>query len=100
MVEWITSNPFCQKILDPAVGLGIFLRAVLDSPNSDKYELLGYDIDSIVLCTARSLFSKFDYTNVELLNKDYMFNDWNNRKESFFLTQLILLTQPCENILN
>lgn len=79
MVEWITSNPFCQKILDPAVGLGIFLRAVLDSPNSDKYELLGYDIDSIVLCTARSLFSKFDYTNVELLNKDYMFNDWNNR---------------------
>lgn len=76
MAKWILSNPNCKTVLDPALGLGIFFRAILE--NTDKQiHFKGYDIDSKVLEKSQELFADFD--NVEILNKDYMFNDWNNR---------------------
>jgi len=30
MGKWLISNPKCKTILDPAVGLGIFLRAIIN----------------------------------------------------------------------
>lgn len=75
MANWILANPDCKTILDPAMGLGIFFRAMLENTNK-KLSFKGYDIDDKVITSAKNLFC--DEENLEILQKDYMFNDWNN----------------------
>ncbi|GIV86982.1 MAG: methylase [Chloroflexus sp.] len=79
MAKWVISNPQCRTILDPAVGLGIFFRAILKEAASNSYQLIGYDIDPQVLKKARTLFQDYKDYDIRLINRDYMFNDWNNR---------------------
>ncbi|MEW6181104.1 MAG: N-6 DNA methylase [Chloroflexota bacterium] len=79
MAKWVISNPQCRTILDPAVGLGIFFRAILKEAASNSYQLIGYDIDPQVLKKARALFQDYKDYEIRLINRDYMFNDWNNR---------------------
>ncbi len=79
MAKWVISNPQCRTILDPAVGLGIFFRAILKEASSNSYQLIGYDIDPQVLKRARTLFQDYKDYDIRLINRDYMFNDWNNR---------------------
>ncbi|HEX6290735.1 MAG TPA: N-6 DNA methylase, partial [Herpetosiphonaceae bacterium] len=97
MAQWVVSNPSCRRILDPAVGLGMLLRAILDRPDADRFDLLGYDIDPVVLERARLLFSSSDYTNIELLHKDYMFNDWNSRYDGIICNPPYLKFQQYKN---
>lgn len=79
MAKWVISNPQCSTILDPAVGLGIFFRAILKEAASNSYQLIGYDIDPQVLKKARTLFQNYKDCDIRLINRDYMFNDWDNR---------------------
>lgn len=79
MARWIVSNPKCKTILDPAVGLGIFLRAILKGADANSYQLIGYDIDPQVLKKAKTLFQGYEDYDIRLINRDYMFNDWDNR---------------------
>ncbi len=76
MAKWITDNPTCRTILDPAIGLGIFFRSILKLERQNSYEFLGYDIDPTIFARVQSLFTAFDHINFELKNKDYLFNDW------------------------
>lgn len=78
MAKWITSNPQCNTILDPAVGLGVFFRAILKEAHVTSYQLIGYDVDPQVLKKAKILFQGYE-DSIRLINRDYMFNDWNNR---------------------
>ena len=78
MAKWITSNPQCNTILDPAVGLGVFFRAILKEADVTSYQLIGYDVDPQVLKKAKILFQGYE-DSIRLINRDYMFNDWNNR---------------------
>ena len=78
MAKWITSNPQCNTILDPAVGLGVFFRAILKEADVTSYQLIGYDVDPQVLKKAKILFQGYE-DGIRLINRDYMFNDWNNR---------------------
>ncbi|NJL77118.1 MAG: N-6 DNA methylase [Saprospiraceae bacterium] len=75
MANWITSNPNCQTILDPALGLGVFVRAILEDADK-RYYIKGYETDSLILDKAKSII---DNQEIQLLNKDYMFNDWGNK---------------------
>ncbi len=79
MAKWIISNSQCKTILDPAVGLGIFFRAILKEANLVSYQLIGYDVDPQVLKKAKILFQGYDDYRIRFVNHDYMFNDWNNR---------------------
>jgi adenine-specific DNA-methyltransferase len=76
MADWITNNPKCKTILDPALGLGIFVRAILEDSNGKPYCIKGYETDNVILEKARLLI---DDDETILLNKDYMFNDWGNK---------------------
>jgi len=80
MAKWIISNPKCNTILDPAVGLGVFFRAILKEANATSYQLIGYDIDLQILKKAKILFKGYE-DNIIFFNHDYMLNDWDNRYE-------------------
>lgn len=79
MAKWIINNPNCKTVLDPAAGLGIFFRAILKESGGGGQRLIGYDIDPQVLREAKSLFQSHGEHSVSLINRDYMFNDWDNR---------------------
>ena len=80
MAKWIVNNQKCKLILDPATGLGIFLRAIVNEADiNNEYQLIGYDIDPRVLGKAKALFQKYENYNVRFINRDYMFNDWDNK---------------------
>ncbi len=74
MANWILGNPNCEKVLDPAFGLGIFARALFESKPS--IQVKGFDIDKKLIDRAKTLM---DSQNITLFNKDYMYNDWNNK---------------------
>jgi adenine-specific DNA-methyltransferase len=79
MAAWIAGNHACRTILDPAVGLGMLLRAMLEQPHSATYTLRGYDIDPVVCKQASALFAHVDHADIKLLNQDYLFNHWDDQ---------------------
>ncbi len=78
MTKWATNNPDCKSLLDPALGLGIFIRAVLEEGNQNII-LKGYEVDKKILDKAKHFLKE---RQIDLLNKDYMFNDWGNKYDA------------------
>jgi len=76
MSKWVINSRKNIKILDPAVGLGVLLRASYSQKN--KIELIGYDIEENILKTSKELFNKNNIPS-SIINKDYLFNDWDNK---------------------
>lgn len=74
MAQWVLGNQNCKNILDPAFGLGVFARALLEI--NPTLSIKGFDIDEKVLEKASELMGE---QNVLLHHHDYMFNDWDNR---------------------
>jgi len=79
MAEWIIGNKECKKILDPAVGLGIFFRAMISKGVEEDYNLIGYDIDDNILKYAKDIFDRIPSARVNLQKMDYLLNDWENK---------------------
>lgn len=75
MAEWIYGDKNIKKILDPAFGLGIFSRALLN--NRDDITVKGFEIDKNIYDKSKTLFSK--HKNVSIQLQDYMYNDWENK---------------------
>ncbi|MDD3723264.1 MAG: N-6 DNA methylase [Lutibacter sp.] len=75
MSDWLLGNESSKTILEPAFGLGIFSRTLLNK----KPNLLikGFEIDEIILKVAKVHFDTL--SNVSLNLEDYMYNDWKNK---------------------
>lgn len=76
MSKWVLNNRKNIKILDPAVGLGILLRASYSQEN--KIKLIGYDVEESILKNSKELFTKNNISS-DIINKDYLLNDWDNK---------------------
>jgi len=86
MTAWVMGGSReIQSILDPAVGLGVFIRAIqehlnsfsLTSPALSQIKIKGYELDPQILAIAQQQLKQLDYPeNVELLGLDYLFHDW------------------------
>ena len=75
MSDWLLGNDNCKTILEPAFGLGIFSRGLLNKkPN---LSIKGFDIDEFILKEAKTYFDSF--RNVSLNLADYMYVDWENK---------------------
>lgn len=74
MARWVTDNPFCKTILDPAVGLAVFFRAILQN-NKPSYHFVGYDLDPTLLEQSRHLLQSFPISLV-LHPEDYLSSSW------------------------
>lgn len=75
MADWLLGNDQLKTVLEPAFGLGIFSRALL-SKKSDL-SIRGFEIDETIYLKAKEIFD--GQQGLEILLKDYMYNDWNNR---------------------
>lgn len=75
MAKWLIGNSDLQNVLEPAFGLGVFSRAVLNYNNT--LNIKGFDIDSHIFETAKAIFEENE--NVEIILQDYMYNDWEHK---------------------
>ncbi len=74
MAKWILGNENIKTILEPAFGLGVFSRAILN--HKENVEIKGFEVDTIIYENANQYFG--DVENVNLFLQDYMYNDWQN----------------------
>lgn len=78
MVNWVIKNDKILTLLEPAFGLGIFSRLFLE--NDKKVNITGFEIDPTIYQLAKQNFQ--DFSNVNLLLEDYLFNDWNTKYDA------------------
>ena len=72
MCKWLLGSKTLKNVLEPAFGLGIFSRYLLNY--RDNLTIKGFEIDPLIFEKSEKIFS--DFSNVSLHLKDYMYNDW------------------------
>ncbi len=75
MAKWVLGNSMCKTVLEPAFGLGIFSRILLN--NNPDLIINSFEIDPIILDVAKKSFAEF--LNLSLNLGNYMFKDWENK---------------------
>jgi adenine-specific DNA-methyltransferase len=78
MTAWIANNAACRTILDPAVGLGVFFRALHRAAPDRVFTLHGYDRDPAVLDHAGAALAAHGI-DAQLTCDDYLLSDWERR---------------------
>lgn len=76
MVDWVVNNRQQIKILDPAVGLGIFFRAILDRYPDVQMNCIGYDVDEQTIIRAQEIFDQIGQQPIKWLKEDYLYAEW------------------------
>jgi len=75
MAKWLLGNDQLKDVLEPAFGLGVFSRAILN--HKKEINIKGFEVDETIFNNAKQYFQ--DFENVNLLLQDYMYNDWKNK---------------------
>ena len=78
MVNWLLGNDSVSTLLEPAFGVGVFSRLLLNSQKG--VQITGFDVDPVIFEIAKENFN--DFSNVNLLLEDYLFNDWDNKYDA------------------
>src|SRR5579885_972718 len=97
MAGWVAANTRCRSILDPAVGLGVFFRVLQAEFGATQFEFTGYDSDKAVISNCKELFGKLGCQNVELIEGDYLLNDWENCYDGIICNPPYFRFQSYEN---
>src|SRR3989344_3378929 len=74
MAKWLIGNEELETVLEPAFGLGVFSRALLNYNKNLKIK--GFEVDQNIFDRAKDIFKK---ENIDLHLEDYMYNDWDNK---------------------
>ncbi len=77
MAKWILGNNNIRSILEPAFGLGVFSRALLNY--RQDLVITGFETDENIFEHAKHIFA--DNDKVTLLLEDYTRNDWDHKYE-------------------
>ena len=72
MAKWIIGNKELETVLDPAFGLGVFSRALLN--HNHNLKIKGFEIDENIYQKAKIIFKENENVSINLL--DFMYNDW------------------------
>lgn len=75
MAKWLLGNDNLKNVLEPAFGLGIFSRALLN--RREDLNIKGFEIDKNIFEKSRNIFE--EHENVNIQQKDYIYNDWDNK---------------------
>jgi adenine-specific DNA-methyltransferase len=94
MSKWILQNSSAHSILEPAFGLGIFSRVLLEEKTD--LHIIGYDIDSTIFQSAQSLFAS--QQNVSIVMQDYLQSDWESKYDGIICNPPYLKFHDYDNI--
>lgn len=75
MAKWLIGNENLKTVLEPAFGLGVFSRALLNYKENIKIK--GFEIDRNIFDQSKNIFEENE--NVSIYLEDYMYNDWDNK---------------------
>ena len=78
MIDWVLDKHQIQSLLEPAFGLGIFSRLILEQKRD--IHITSFDVDPLIFEIAKQNFNKF--SNINYFLEDYLFNDWNNKYDA------------------
>ncbi len=75
MAKWLIGNKELNTVLDPAFGLGVFSRALLN--HNHNLKINGFEIDENIYEKAKIIFK--NNKNISINLSDFMYNDWDNK---------------------
>ncbi len=75
MADWLLGNQNLNTVLEPAFGLGVFSRALLNKKS--ELSIKCFEVDNTIYSKAKEIFQ--DIPQFEIYLEDYMFNDWDNK---------------------
>lgn len=78
MIDWVLGKSQVQSILEPAFGLGVFSRLILEQKRD--INITSFDVDPVIFEIAKQNFNKF--SNINYFLEDYLFNDWNSKYDA------------------
>ena len=81
MTEWVVNNESGTEILDPALGLGIFFRSIVKNhfDRIMEFKFIGYEVDKNMVKLSKNLFSNIPGVTMQVLNSDYLTEDWERK---------------------
>jgi len=78
MIDWVLDMSNVQTLLEPAMGLGVFSRLILEQKKN--INITSFDIDPFIFDIAKQNFN--NYSNINYFLEDYLFNDWKNKYDA------------------
>lgn len=93
MSDWVLTNSDAKSILEPAMGLGVFSRILLEK-NKDL-SITGFDIDELILLRARDYFENTEAVTIK--SEDYIFSDWDKKYDGIICNPPYFKFQDYEN---
>lgn len=75
MAEWVNLASSLSRVMDPAVGLGIFFRALMDVNPGFSGTFHGFDIDPQALDHAKQIFSGLPSLKLVFYHQDFLLAD-------------------------
>ena len=94
MADWLVGCEKLNSVLEPAFGLGIFSRALIEKQCSAK--IIGYEIDDVILNEARAIFAGND--KIEIRNQDYIYSNWKDRYDGIICNPPYFKFQDYDNL--
>lgn len=94
MVDWLLGGGRLDSVLEPAFGLGIFSRALVEKNYSGS--ILGYEIDDVILNDARELF--LGNNDVEIKKQDYIYSSWLEKYDGIICNPPYFKFQDYDNL--
>lgn len=96
MSRWLLMGNSIHSVLEPAFGLGIFSRALLEKEKD--LHITAYDIDSVILQTAHRTFE--NNMNVTISQQDYIQADWEQKYDGIICNPPYLKFHDYDNVTN
>lgn len=75
MAEWVNQAPSLRHVIDPAVGLGIFFRALMEVNPGFSGDFIGFDVDSSMLDRLRQMLPTEVLSRLHLHAQDFLLTD-------------------------
>ncbi len=79
MAQWVTARKSPASVLDPALGLGIFLRCLLEDEENAGSKMTGYEVDAETAQATQLLFTFNGYTHINFRNANFLKETWDEK---------------------
>jgi adenine-specific DNA-methyltransferase len=96
MAQWILQPGESKKILDPATGMGIFIKSILEISENAKIDAFDIDEHILTIC-GDSIKMLAGRDNVTLCCKDYMASNWGGKYDGVICNPPYMRFQDYDN---